>query len=335
MPAFQPRCSVVVCTRYRSQTLISCLEALSHLDYPDFEVVVVDNSPGDTPTREVAERYRARYVLETVTGLSRARNRGSAVASSDVVAFVDDDAVPEQQWLSALVRQFEDPQVMAAVGRTLERSFNGASNDDYIDVWGKEKLIVDRNTPYWFQRANFGGIGNGGNMAFRRQAWDIWPGFDERLGLGASIEGGEEHYSFFSLIDRGYRVVYTPDAVVRHPSCHRSEQQVRDRFLQDCVSAGAYLAFLFCEEPKYSREVLRFVGESFLGFRRPWKSGAPVTRPVAPAWRVLFNRLRGLVAYLLFRMMDARKSVPGPERSVRAAGQSSPRIVSAPRSDKG
>jgi hypothetical protein len=53
--------------------------------------------------------------------------------------------------------------------------------------------VVDRQTPAWFERANFGGIGDGGNMAFRRYAFAVWPGFDVRLGRGALLHGGEEH----------------------------------------------------------------------------------------------------------------------------------------------
>ena len=74
------------------------------------------------------------------------------------------------------------------------------------DANGHPESVFDRETPFWFERANFGGIGDGGNMAFRRCVFDIWPGFDERLGRGAVIDGGEEHYAFFSLLDRGYRI---------------------------------------------------------------------------------------------------------------------------------
>ena len=280
---------------------------MSRLEYPDFDVVVVDNTPGDPSTHEVAERHHARCLVEPVTGLSRARNFGSAASRNDIVAYLDDDALPEPGWLSALVTEFQDPQVMAVAGRTLSSivSRNGgapASNGDYVDLGGKELRVVDRGTPCWFQRANFGGIGNGMNMAFRRQAWEVWPGFDERLGLGAAIEGGEEHYSFFSLIDSGYRVVYTPDAVVRHPACPRPAHEVRSRFLKECVGAGAYLAFLFFEEPRYRRDVLRFVGEWLLGVRRDWRGGERVPGRIAPAWRVLLARCCGPFVYVRSRL---------------------------------
>src|SRR3954462_7645696 len=152
MPGFQPSCSVVVCTRYRSQTPNSWLEAITRSDYPDFEIVVVDNSPGDPPTREIAERYNARYVLEPTTGLSRARNRGSAASNGDIVAFLDDDTLPERGWLSGLVAQFENPRVMAAVGRTLERitttvGDGSGSTGEFVDFGGHETKMIDRDSP--------------------------------------------------------------------------------------------------------------------------------------------------------------------------------------------
>jgi cellulose synthase/poly-beta-1,6-N-acetylglucosamine synthase-like glycosyltransferase len=307
MSASWPSCSVVICTRYRAQTLQTCLQAVSRLDYPDFELLVVDNTVGDPSTQEVAERHRAKWLVEPTAGLSRARNRGSLASGKEIVAFLDDDALPEPGWLSALAAQFQDPRVMAVAGRTLTRavSSNGSRpslNGDFLDLGGKEQRVVDLSTAFWFQCANFGGIGNGMNMAFRRQAWEIWPGFDERLGLGSAIEGCEEHYSFFSLIDRGYRVVYTPDAVVRHPSPHRTLREVRSRFLKECVASGAYMTFLFWEEPRYRKDVLRFVSESLLGVRRDWRSGKRVPWKIVPAWRVLLARCAGPFVYLRSRI---------------------------------
>ena len=67
---------------------------------------------------------------------------------------------------------------------------------------------VDRAAPEWFERANFGGIGDG-NMALRRAVFASWPGFEEGIGRGMPVCGGEEHYAFFALIERGHRVART------------------------------------------------------------------------------------------------------------------------------
>ena len=117
-----PTCTVVICTRDRPAILDRCMEGVSSLQYSHFEVLVVDNSSTDWGAREVAARWGARYVVEPIVGASRARNRGALECSSEVVAYLDDDAVPEPGWLSAIAAEFSDPLVMAVAGKVLALS---------------------------------------------------------------------------------------------------------------------------------------------------------------------------------------------------------------------
>src|SRR5687768_12654732 len=114
-----PSCSVVVPTSNRPQELDRCLAAVALQDYPSFDVIVVDNSAGDPETERVARKWRARYVLERTRGLSRARNRGALVSSADVIAYLDDDSVPEKTWLTSLAKEFADDLVMGVGGKTV------------------------------------------------------------------------------------------------------------------------------------------------------------------------------------------------------------------------
>ena len=91
--------TIVICTRRRPALLTRCLSAVGRLDPAPSEVVVVDNSKGDRETKEVAQKFGARYVLEPKAGLNRARQRGLAESETEAVAFLDDDAVPETNWL--------------------------------------------------------------------------------------------------------------------------------------------------------------------------------------------------------------------------------------------
>jgi len=74
---FTPSCSVLICTRNRPDELNRCLEGVSRLLHPRFDVLVVDNAPAGQRTREVSGRWGIRYIVEPVVGLSRARNRGA------------------------------------------------------------------------------------------------------------------------------------------------------------------------------------------------------------------------------------------------------------------
>ena len=107
-------------------------------------------------------------------------------------------------------------------------------------------------------------------MAFRRRAFDLWPGFDERLGRGVILDGGEEHHAFFSLIDRGYRVVYTPDAVVHHP-CPRDHRGSPCAPPERPSASTGYITLLFVEEPRYRRKVFNYVLEALQGTPRTWR----------------------------------------------------------------
>jgi cellulose synthase/poly-beta-1,6-N-acetylglucosamine synthase-like glycosyltransferase len=227
------------------------------------------------------------------------------------VAFLDDDAIPEPDWLAALARVFEDPLVFAATGRILpsrretETPCLCASLGGFDG--GAEERVVDCLNPIWFELANFGGIGDGGNMAFRRRAFEVWPGFDERLGRGTPLHGAEEHYAFFALIDRGYRVVYTPQAVVAHPYPYRL-QDLQARHLKDLTAAAGYMTFLFFEEPRYRYRILKYLGEWLRGDTRAWR-GAVVTYPrprIVPRWRMALAWLSGPLRYAQVRLTSSR-----------------------------
>ncbi|MGH9862692.1 MAG: glycosyltransferase [Candidatus Acidiferrales bacterium] len=303
--------TVVVCTRDRPAELERCLETLTRLRYPRYEVLVVDNASRDPHTCNIARRHGASYLLEPVPGLSRARNSGARAATADLIAYIDDDAVPEPDWLSALAREFDDPHVMAVTGRALSLDSAPASKPlatgiGEPDFGSPERLSVDAKTPYWFEMANFGGLGVGRNMAFRRQAFEGWPGFDERLGRGALLEGCEEHKAFFELMDLGYRVVYTPAAVVRHPP-PASFADLRARQLKSLTASAGYLMLLLVEKQRYRNAVLTYLRQALTGTRRSWRPPPSTPRPrIAPWWRVMLASLAGPVLYARSRLTQAR-----------------------------
>jgi glycosyltransferase involved in cell wall biosynthesis len=120
----QPAVSVIVCTHTerRIGLLQECVRSLAANEPTPHEVlVVVDNNP---PLLErLLELLPAQVVLlaSKGTGVSEARNTGIAAATGDVVAFIDDDAVAEPDWLAELSRPFADPAVVGAGGRVLPR----------------------------------------------------------------------------------------------------------------------------------------------------------------------------------------------------------------------
>jgi O-antigen biosynthesis protein len=316
--AAAPTCSVVVCTRNRPDALNRCLRALEQLAYPSFEVMVVDNAPSDDRALEVSRRAGVRYLVEPIPGLSRARNTGARACSSEVVAFTDDDAVPEPAWLSHLASQFHDPEVAVATGRTLPllEAPADASESDSTDL-GPSVIRLDRRHPLWFEMACFGGIGNGNNMAFRSRLFDEWRGFDERLGRGAPLSSCEEHRAFAQLIERGYAVVYTPQARVRHPIPTTLEERQRD-YIQSRADFAAYAVFLFAVT-HHKWRVARYIGEAAMGTRRKWRFYTETAPHTVSRWSLAHAYAAGAYRGLLTSVRPTLPSHRAPSDVTRTS----------------
>ena len=270
-----PLATVVISTHHRPDLLARCLSSVVNLKYPraDYEIIVVESA--STGADVVAERFGARYVPEPEPGLSRARNTGARHARGGIVAFLDDDTTVDPGWLQAIVSEFDDPSVMAVGGQVLPHSGG-------TDAWSftrQDRRVVAATDEDWFEVTNFGGIGNGPNVAVRRAAFDVWRGFDERLGTGCLITGSDEHNAFFKLVQRGFRVVSTPDAIVFHDASG-SRTTSEKRSLQAIRDGAAYLLLLVIEEPGHRWRALRYGLEAVVGKRRTWRpTGGAGPRP--------------------------------------------------------
>ena len=295
LPRLVPGCSVIVCTRHRPDPLERCLASLAALEGPDPEVIVVDNTAGDPGTAELASRAGARYLVETQVGLSRARNTGINAASADVIAFLDDDAVADPAWLLRHSEALAEDSLIASTGRILPTtSENGRGLLDF----GEKPFVVDRSDPWWFERANFGGVASGSsNMVVKREAFDAGLRFNEALGAGTDIAGFEEHHLLFSLIRSGARVAYLPAAIVRHRDPeHLAEAQGGSAGHVYRYNA-AYLTMLLVEEPEFRFRTLRYAIRAFLRKPLPWRHSLPSNRLTA-----LRAGSRGTLLYLRSRL---------------------------------
>ncbi|MGC2614815.1 MAG: glycosyltransferase family 2 protein, partial [Terracidiphilus sp.] len=267
--------TVVICTRNRSVLLQKCLAAVSTLSPAPNQILVVDNE-GDSDTHKVAQDYNARYTVEPVHGLSRARNRGLTECDTDIVAFLNDDVIPAPDWLGLLLVPFADPQTGATTGRVITPD----SQDS--EALEQSPRALSNQDSRWFEIATFGGLGLGSNMAFRRCALPIQRFFDERLGRGAPFEIGEESYAFAWLLEHGYRVVYLPSAVVYHPPLSRASIQ------REARNSFAYWLLIFTEFPGQRLNILHFLIRRLRGKRLDWPRNPQEPGDiVSSSWRVL------------------------------------------------
>src|SRR3989440_6587566 len=102
LPSY-PFVSIIVCSYNGAKTLAACLESLGQIDYPNYEVILVDDGSTDN-TREIAARFpNVRYVHQTNHGLSHARNHGAAIAKGEIFAYTDSDCMADPDWLFYLM----------------------------------------------------------------------------------------------------------------------------------------------------------------------------------------------------------------------------------------
>lgn len=290
----------MICTRDRPALLQIALAAVTASSYPSFDVIVVDNGSAPDTTRAIVARHDATYVAEPVVGLSRARNAGARASTAEILAYIDDDAVPETGWLTALARPFEDPRVMFAGGRVIPSRPETSAGRLTAEIGsldaGETPRVADAATPGWFELAMGGGLGYGMNMAIRRSAFDVWRGFDERLGRGAPLLASEDGHAILELIELGYRIAYAPAAVVRHPD-PRTRAQVRTRYPRDVAAASAYFVMLFVERPRHRRDAVRYALQALAGRGRNWRPAPPLRPAVVPRWRVWLALASGPLLY--------------------------------------
>jgi GT2 family glycosyltransferase len=263
--------TVVICTHNRPLLLERCLRHLKRIDYHDFSVLVVDSAPKSSETNLVAGRYGANYRVSALKGLSRARNIGAQATQTDIIAYLDDDMIPHVNWLHSLMKEFSDKDVAAATGPMLDLKFADlpeAQLREEVD-WGPcgpNYFHIDRSSLQWFERTNFGGMGDG-NFALRRNAFKQIQGFDERLGRGAVIDSSEEHYAYFRLVESGFKIVYTPQAIVFHQNRIMTPELLRRQMME----SFAYIAFLFFSHPSKSWWTIKFLFGGLFGARRWWR----------------------------------------------------------------
>jgi GT2 family glycosyltransferase len=261
-----PLISVVVATRDRPDSLRACLESLSKVRYQRFEIVVVDNNPTTDDTANlIANQYQSvHYVREDRPGLAAAHNCGLDAVQGEIVAFVDDDVLVDDQWLAAIAEGFAAADDVGCVtGLILPEQLETPAQllVEHRGGYGKgfDLQIFDsgRNRPVdpLFPFAA-GRLGSGANMAFNTEMLRSLGGFDRALGVGTFARGGDDLSGFFRVIVAGHRLVYQPSAIVWHRH-HRDMAALRNMARGCGIGMGAFLTSSVVHEPKLLADLLR------------------------------------------------------------------------------
>lgn len=217
-----PRVSVVVATLDRCNYLRLCLDALARqtAGFESFEVIVVDNGSVDE-TAEVVRGFcgqgrNVSYVYEERPGLSAARNAGIRASRAEIVAFTDDDAVPDPQWVERIATRYEMLGDEVAVLGGEVRPIWEAPRPDWLTnellrplsaglLWGPTARLVREEE--WLVEVN---------IAYRRSRLIEFGGFAEQLGrVGDTLLSCEGLVNLL-MARAGLQAYYDPSILVGH-----------------------------------------------------------------------------------------------------------------------
>jgi O-antigen biosynthesis protein len=169
--------SVIIVSRHRAAALLRCLVGLGQQDHTNFEVIVVADPEAVAAVEALPQPIK--LISFDHANISAARNLGLAQAAGSVVAFIDDDAVPEPSWLSRLVSPFQDREVVAATG--FVRGRNGISYQwkaCEVDGLGDDHDLNILDTTVVTPTAGRAVKTQGTNCAFRTETLRLIGGFD-------------------------------------------------------------------------------------------------------------------------------------------------------------
>jgi len=228
-----PKVSVVVATYNGERTLKSCLDSLTHLNYPDYEVILVDDGSTDR-TGEIARAYpQVRQIRQANLGLSAARNTGIAASEGDIIAFTDSDCRADEDWLHYMVSDLLKDGFVGVGGHNLLPPEDSAVAAAVMVSPGgpAHVMLTDREAEHV----------PGCNMAFYKEALLEIGGFDPVF-----RKAGDDVDVCWRLLEHGYKIGFSPGGFVWH-----YRRSTVAAYLKQQAGYGEAEALLARKHPEY------------------------------------------------------------------------------------
>lgn len=196
--------SVIVPAYNAEKTIGQCLNALFNQSYPKdlYEVIVVDDGSRDG-TGDIAGSYAVKYIHQENKGPAAARNKGANEAKGGIILFTDSDCVPDADWISNMVKPFENPQIAAVKGayRTNQKSLTAR----FAQIEFEERFTLLKKAPSIDMVDTY-------SAGFRRDIFLQMKGFDE----GFPVANNEDTDLSYRMSRHGFKMIFNPDAIVCH-----------------------------------------------------------------------------------------------------------------------
>jgi glycosyltransferase involved in cell wall biosynthesis len=290
--------SLVICTYNRSHKLPTLLRSLERLDLAgDFtcEVIIVDNNSTDGTRDVVAAISKAsplviKYVLEPKQGLGHARNRGITEARGDVLAFTDDDCIPETNWIRVIATKFSSEPSLAGVGGRVELY---DESDRPVTIRTTREIAEPQSVHQLFR------LIAGCNIAFRRGVFDEVGHFDPAFGAGTKIPAAEDWDFLYRAYKKGLKIRYYPDVLVYHDHGRKTDAVVNDLHRDyECGQGAFYCKYILQGDRIIMRMAIREVTLAIRILTRNLLRGHSIERERLALYGLFVGVIRGLPIFL-------------------------------------
>ncbi|NWJ46714.1 MAG: glycosyltransferase family 2 protein [Chloroflexi bacterium] len=213
--------SLILCTRNRAAFLRTCLASILATEYPELDLLVVDqsdNNHSELVFQEFSTDSRVRYLKLESKGRSRAFNAAYPLARYSIIGIFDDDCRPEKDWLNNIAAIFRNrPEVGMLVGQVLPSDYNPQLGHipyfllPHARYCGIQRLLEP------------GGAGMGANMIARREVFEASGLFDEQIGPGTPIPASDDFDLVFRAVRTGFLVFQSPASTIWHDGFRAGE----------------------------------------------------------------------------------------------------------------
>jgi cellulose synthase/poly-beta-1,6-N-acetylglucosamine synthase-like glycosyltransferase len=199
--------SIIIPTYKDWHRLALCVEALAKQTYPkaNFEVIIINNDPGDSmpPAFVMPDGYRV--ITEAKSGSYAARNAGLGIAKGDIIGFTDSDCIPDPDWIKNAVSYLEGNKQCSRIAGKIDFYFKGAKPNN-VELL---EMLFSFDQRYYVKTY---GMGVTGNMFSYKAVFQDVGDFNESLMSGGDLEWGRRAQA------AGYNIHFVPDVIVKHPA---------------------------------------------------------------------------------------------------------------------
>ena len=263
-PNYEP-ISLLVCTRNRPEDLAAVFPAMLAQEYPNYEIVLIDQSDNEQTAQLVApfakQDSRIRYIPTETRGLSIARNLALTAARHEICAFTDDDCLVTPQWLGNIgetITRFPETHILFSPVHVPPEMGN-REDLRFPSFYFSEARILAKNEIF----------GMGANMTLRKSFWELVGPFDAMLGPGTQLPGSDEH----DWLYRAHRLSAVIRLEPQNPIIHYSwrDTALWDRLTRSYATGDAAFAMKHLRCGDY--QLLEVLTERLarMGLRCAWR----------------------------------------------------------------